>query len=321
MHKTLEIMGDLGIVPVATIGEAKDAIPLAEALFKGGLPIIEITFRTNAAEEAIREIASGFPKTLVGAGTILNVQQAERALKAGAQFVVSAGFNDRVVQYCLEQGVPVTPGCSTPTDITRALEFGLEVVKFFPAEILGGVKALEAMGKPFRMMKFVPTGGISPHNFGDYLALNSVWACGGSWMAKEELVREGNFGEITRLTREAVRQMLGFNFGHLGINMPDPETSMDLAKNFASAFDLPIREGNSSNFVGSIIELTKFPGPGCKGHIALTTKNMKRALAYLRQKGLNVDLDSARGPAGEPPVSIYLEEEIGGFAVHLLQEK
>jgi 2-dehydro-3-deoxyphosphogluconate aldolase/(4S)-4-hydroxy-2-oxoglutarate aldolase len=198
-QKTLE----LRIVPVVAIHNAKDAVPLAEALYQGGLPSAEITFRTAAAPEAIQQIAKR-SDMLVGAGTVLKVDQVKQAVDSGACFIVSPGFNPKVVQYCLDHQIPVTPGISTPTDIEMALDFGLEIVKFFPAEAFGGLKTLKAMSAPYTMMKFIPTGGIGPHNLLDYLMHPQVPACGGSWMVTSAMIAEGRFDEITRLTREAV---------------------------------------------------------------------------------------------------------------------
>lgn len=204
MHDVLRTIERLAIVPVAVIENVKDAVPLCRALKEGGLPIAEITFRTAAAEDAIRAVASELSEVLVGAGTVLTTQQAEKAIMAGAQFIVSPGLNPAVVKFCLERGVPITPGCCTPTDIEAALGLDLEVVKFFPAEAFGGIKTLKAISAPYRMMKFIPTGGINAANLNDYLSFGKVLACGGSWMVKSELIKSGNFEEITRLTREAV---------------------------------------------------------------------------------------------------------------------
>mgnify|MGYP000925821421 FL=1 len=204
MNDILKQIGDYGIVPVVKIDDAKDAIPLAKALKDGGLPVAEITFRTAAAEEAISNISKEFPELLVGAGTVLSVEQVKKSVNAGAKFIVSPGFNPEVVKYCIDNEIPITPGCSNPTDIEMALGFGLEVVKFFPAESFGGIKTLKAISAPYGMIKFIPTGGINVNNINDYLSFSKVLACGGSWMVKDELIKKGNFGEITRLAREAV---------------------------------------------------------------------------------------------------------------------
>lgn len=193
----------LKIIPVVALERAADALPLADALVAGGLPCAEITFRTAAAAEAIRALAgrTGFT---VGAGTVLDLEQARRAADSGARFVVSPGLNPKVVRFCLDGGIAVLPGVCTPSDLTIAFEMGLALLKFFPAEAMGGLKTLDALAGPFPMMRFVPTGGIDPRNLAAYLRHPRVAACGGSWMVKASLIAQGRFDEIARLTREAV---------------------------------------------------------------------------------------------------------------------
>jgi 2-dehydro-3-deoxyphosphogluconate aldolase/(4S)-4-hydroxy-2-oxoglutarate aldolase len=320
MNEILKKIGDLGIVPVVKIDKASDAVPLGKALIEGGLPLAEITFRTNAAAEAIGLITKTFPEILVGAGTVLNVKQAQSAISAGAKFVVSPGFSPAVVEFCIKKGIPITPGCSNPTDIEMALDFELEVVKFFPAEAFGGLNTLKAISAPFSMIKFIPTGGIDAKNIVDYLNFNKVFACGGSWMVKDELIKKGDFAEITRLTREAVNLMLGFDLAHIGINMPDADSSLSVTKKFSQLFNFTLKEGNSSNFAGPGIEVNKSIGLGKNGHIAIKTNSIPRAIAYLERNGVRVDMTTAKGPVDGPIVAVYLKEEIGGFAVHLLQK-
>jgi len=204
MNEILQQIGEYGVVPVVAIEEASDAKPLAQALMNGGLPCAEITFRTEAAAEAIREIAKTYPAMLVGAGTVLTVDQAKAAIDAGTRFIVSPGLDKKVVKYCLKHDVPVTPGIVTPTELQRALKLGLKVVKFFPAEAAGGVPTLKALSGPFKQARFIPTGGISPANLPDYLHLPQVLACGGSWLVKKNLIAAGEFGTIEQLAREAL---------------------------------------------------------------------------------------------------------------------
>ena len=200
MMKTLQ---RIGIVPVVVLDRAEDALPLAERLAAGGLPCAEVTFRTAAAEEAIRKIVKAFPEMIVGAGTVLSTEQADRAIGAGAQFIVSPGFNPKVTEYVLKKGVPMTPGVCTPTEIEAAMEFGLDVLKFFPAEPSGGLKMIKALAAPYVGLNFMPTGGINAANVRDYLAYDRIVACGGSWMVAGNLVKEGKFDEIGRLVKEA----------------------------------------------------------------------------------------------------------------------
>jgi len=204
MHEVLEKIQELGVVPVVVLDDAKDAEALAQALCDGGLPCAEVTFRTDAAEESIRIMSEKFPDMLIGAGTVLTTEQVDRAVAAGAKFIVSPGLNPRIVKYCVEKGILITPGCCNPSDIEQAIENGLEVVKFFPAEPAGGLKMIKAVAAPYVGMKFMPTGGISTANLAAYLAYDRIVACGGSWMVKGELIKNGEFEEITRLTREAV---------------------------------------------------------------------------------------------------------------------
>lgn len=204
MNAVLEKIQEIGIVPVVVLNDIKDAEPLGKALCEGGLPCAEVTFRTDAAEEAIRVMSEKFPEMLVGAGTVLTTEQVDRAVAAGAKFIVSPGLNPRVVKYCVEKGIPITPGCANASDIEQALENGLEVIKFFPAEPAGGLTMIKAIAAPYVGVKFIPTGGINAENVRDYLAYDRILACGGSWMVKDDLVKAGDFEKIKELTREAV---------------------------------------------------------------------------------------------------------------------
>ena len=192
------------MIPVVKIDDAKDALPLANALVNGGLPCAEVTFRTEAAAEAIRQMKENYPEMLSGAGTVLTTEQVDKALEAGAEFIVSPGLNPKTVNYCKEKQVPILTEVATASEIEQALDLGLTVVKFFPAEVNGGLKAIKALAAPYTMMRFMPTGGVSPENVQDYLAFEKIIACGGTWMVKDSLIREGKFEEIERLTRDTV---------------------------------------------------------------------------------------------------------------------
>mgnify|MGYP002513852743 CR=1 FL=1 len=187
MNELLQKVEELGVVPVVVLNDAKDAAPLAKALCDGGLPCAEVTFRTAAAEDSIRIMAEKFPEMLVGAGTVLTIEQAQRAKNAGAKFIVSPGLNPKVVKYCIEKGVPVTPGTANPSDVEAAIELGLDTVKFFPANIYGGLKALKALSAPFPQVKFIPTGGVDRSNIDEFLAFDKIAAIGGSFFVKEAL--------------------------------------------------------------------------------------------------------------------------------------
>jgi 2-dehydro-3-deoxyphosphogluconate aldolase/(4S)-4-hydroxy-2-oxoglutarate aldolase len=201
---TIETIGSYGILPVIELDTEDQAIPLGCALLEGGLPLAEITFRTDAAENSIRRLVKDLPLMVVGAGSVLNIRQAQAAADAGARYIVSPGFDPGVVDWCREQDIPTFPGVATPTEITMALSRGLKVLKFFPAEALGGLKTLKAIAAPFPGVKYIPTGGITDKNLGEYLKLAAVHACGGSWLVARKLISDGNFAEITHLTREAI---------------------------------------------------------------------------------------------------------------------
>lgn len=204
MSNIFDKLKALRVVPVIVIDDPSKSAPLGKALIEGGLPCAEITFRTANAAEAIREMTKAHPDMFVGAGTVLTPAQADAAIEAGAKFIIAPGLNPEVVRHCQQKGVPMLPGVITPSEIELALSLGLDTVKFFPAEAAGGTNMLKSLSGPYRNVKFVPTGGISPKNLGEYLSIKSVIACGGSWMVKEDLINSGNFEEIKKLTAEAV---------------------------------------------------------------------------------------------------------------------
>lgn len=202
--KTLEEQFyDYAVVPVVVLDDAEDAAPLAEALVKGGIPCAEVTFRTEAAEESIRIMSEKYPEMLVGAGTVLTTEQVDRAVAAGAKFIVSPGFDPEIVDYCMEKNIPVFPGCVSPSEVAQAVKRGLKVVKFFPAEQAGGLAMLKAMAAPYTMLKFMPTGGINTKNLKEYLGFSKILCCGGSWMVKGDMIKNKEFDKVTEMTREA----------------------------------------------------------------------------------------------------------------------
>lgn len=199
-----EQIKEFGVIPVVVLNDAADAKPLADALVKGGLPCAEVTFRTKAAEESIRIMAKAYPDMLIGAGTVLTTEQADRAVAAGAKFIVSPGFDPEIVDYCIKKEIPIFPGCITPSEVAQAIKRGLKIIKFFPAEQFGGVETIKALAAPYTMVKFMPTGGINAKNLKSYLDCDKIICCGGSWMVKGDLVKAGEFDKIRELTEEAV---------------------------------------------------------------------------------------------------------------------
>ena len=204
MSEMLKQIEGFGVVPVVVLNDAKDAAPHAKALCEGGLPCAEVTFRTEAAEESIRIMTEQFPEMLIGAGTVLTIDQVDRAVGAGAKFIVSPGFDPEIVDYCISKNIVVLPGCVTPSEVIQAVKRGLEVIKFFPAEQYGGVATLKALSAAFPKARFMPTGGVSAKNLAEYLGFKKIVACGGSWMVKGDLVAAGEFDKIKEMTAEAV---------------------------------------------------------------------------------------------------------------------
>lgn len=320
MNEVLSKIQMMGIVPVIKLDHARDAVPLAKALCDGGLPCAEVTFRTAAAEESIRLMREAFPDMLIGAGTVLTTEQVDLAVKAGASFIVSPGLNPKVVSYCVERGIPITPGCSTPSDIEAAIELGLDVVKFFPAEAAGGLAMIKAMAAPYVNMKFMPTGGINASNLISYLDFPKIIACGGSWMVKDDLVKAGDFVKITELTKEAVTMMLGFKLSHVGINMDDEKQAEQVADSFDKMFGFEKTVGTSSIFAGSSIELMKKPYIGERGHIAVQTNFIERAVYHLMKQGYTFNEESKRFDNKGNLQAVYFNQELGGFAIQLVQK-
>ncbi|NLX64384.1 MAG: bifunctional 4-hydroxy-2-oxoglutarate aldolase/2-dehydro-3-deoxy-phosphogluconate aldolase [Clostridiaceae bacterium] len=315
----LDKLGKAGVVPVVVIEDARNAVPTAKALLAGGINVMEITFRTAAAKDSIKQVAENVPEMVVGAGTVLTLDQCKAAVEAGAKFIVSPGFNEEVVKWCVENDVAVTPGCVTPTEITMALKYGIKVIKFFPANVYGGLSAMKALSGPFGDVRFIPTGGVDSKNLAEYITAPFVHAVGGSWVCPKADISDGNFDKITALCTEARKIVLGFEVAHLGINCNDADESMAVCEKLNKAFDLSIKEGNSSNFASSEIEVMKSMYLGKNGHIAIRTNSMTAAIEELKKRGFDVDMDTVKYK-GDRIIAVYLKDEFGGFAVHLLQK-
>lgn len=315
----LKRLGECGIVPVVVLDRVEDAVLTAKALFAGGVDVIEITLRTEAGLDSIREVSKHCPSMCVGAGTVISLEQCKQAVDAGANFIVSPGFNREVVEWCVSNNISVTPGCVTPTEITEAMSLGLNVLKFFPSNVYGGLSAMKALTGPFGNLKFIPTGGISEKNLHEYVSAPFIHAIGGSWMCSRADIKAGNFDKITALCSEAVDTVLGFELGHIGINCETPEESLDLCRMFDKAFGTGIKEGNSSNFASAGIEVTKSRFLGANGHIAMKTANINRAVSVLEKRGFSVDMETAKYKNGSL-LAVFLKQSFGNFAVHLLQK-
>ena len=318
--EVLKRISEIGIIPVIAIDDADKAVPLAKALVAGGLPAAEVTFRTAAAEESIRRICAEVPEMLVGAGTVLNAEQLDRALDAGCTFIVSPGFNPETVKYGLSKGALMLPGTATGGEMEQAMALGLEVVKFFPAEQNGGIEKIKALAGPYKNLRWMPTGGVNTKNMLDYLSFPQVVACGGTWMVKKDLIDNEKWDEITRICKEAVKTMLGFSIHHVGINCENEAEAEKTAKALCAIFDMPYKPGNSSIFAGTAVECMKTPYLGKNGHIAIGTNNVDRAMYHLGRQGVEFDEATCKADAKGNTKAIYIKGDFGGFALHLVQK-
>lgn len=319
MKELLNRIHDIGIVPVIALDDAGKAVNLAKALVNGGLPVAEVTFRTAAAEEAIKAIVAEVPEMIVGAGTVLTKEQADRAIEAGVNFIVSPGFNPAITKYVLDKGACMLPGTATAGEMEQAMMMGLDTVKFFPAEQNGGVAKLKALAGPYKNLRWMPTGGVNTDNLVDYLSFHQVLACGGTWMVKKDLIEGEKWDDITDICKKAVKNMLGLELRHIGINSDDEEQAVRTAKTLCAIFDLEYKPGNSSIFAGKEFEIMKSRGKGTHGHIAISTWNVDRAVYHLSRAGASFD-ESTRTRDEKGSKFIYLEGEFGGFAIHLIRK-
>lgn len=316
--KVKEIIGKYGVLPVINITEKETAIPLVDSLTAGGLPLIEVTLRSESSLESIKAIKKARPGMLVGAGTVLTTENVDAAIDAGANFIVSPGYDPELVRYCNKLGVAMTPGCSTASEIQDAVKNGVEIVKFFPAEQSGGLKTIKLLSGPFPGVKFLPTGGITLDNLGGYLSCDKVIACGGSFMANSAMIAAGDFDGITKNCERAVRESLGFRLAHIGINGKSREDSLGTAKLIASLFGFPIRECSASVFAGEIAECMDSPR-GTNGHISISTRSLVRAMEYLSAKGVEFDTETFKYDKAGNVTCAYFREEIAGFAWHIVK--
>lgn len=320
MNEVLEKLSAIGIVPVVKITDVETAVPLAKALVRGGIPCAEVTFRTEYAAQAMERISAEVPEILLGAGTVTSTEQVDKALAAGARFIVCPGLNPSVVRHCISRGVPVIPGICTPSELEQAMSLGLTEVKFFPAENMGGLKTIEAIGAAYPNIRFMPTGGINLNNLSAYLASPKIIACGGSWITPAKALAGGDYEAITELARQAMKQVLGCKLVHLGINAGSAEEAGGIASAFCDIFGLEYLPGRSSVFAGDMVEVMCAPGPGRNGHIAIQVNDLRRAVTYFNAIGHPLDEENYRYNAAGERVAVYFKEEIGGIAIHLMQK-
>ena len=302
---------ELGIIPVVAIDDADKAVPLAKALRDGGLPAAEITFRTAAAEEAIRRITAECPDVLVGAGTVLTKEQCDRAIAAGAKFVVTPGFNPEMIAYIKSTGIPMMPGAATPGEMEQAMSMGLTNIKFFPAEANGGVNKLKALAGPYQAAKWMPTGGVNTKNLNDYLSFDRILCCGGTWIATSADINEGKWDDITRKCKEAIKTMLGFRLEKICI-YGDSANAEKNAQLVASLFGFDKAETECGVQAGALCFGKE--ESDAKGCIVISTLNGDRAMSYLKRMGAEIDPDIWYDKKGK--VSCFgLKDTVAGYEI------
>ena len=318
-NPVLERVYEIGIIPVIAFNSVDEALPLCKALSDGGLPAAEVTFRTACAEEGIRLIHKEMPDMLLGAGTVLTKDQVDRAIDAGASFIVAPGFDPNVTQYVIDKGCLAMPGTATAGEMQQAMNMGCEALKFFPAEANGGVGMLKNIGGALKTAKWMCTGGVNAKNVNDYLGYDQIFAVGGTWMCKSDVIKAGDWAKITAMCKEAVDTMLGLKLVHVGINSANEEEASATANALAALLNMKVAPGNSSIFVGNKeFEIMKKPGRGTHGHIAIGCNNVDRAIYHLSRRGVKFDLDSKNVKNGKT-IACYMADEIAGFAIHLVK--
>lgn len=319
MSGIIDRISAIGIMPVITgIETLEDCDRLAGALMDGGIPAMEITFRMKGAETYIRHVRENHPEMAVGAGTVTTQEQAEQAIGAGAQFIVAPGLNPEIVKFCQSRKVEVIPGVATPSEIEQAMSLGLRNVKFFPAEQSGGIAAIKALCGPYKNIGFMPTGGLNLANLADYFAFDRIIACGGTYMLGGNLAKK-DWAQITALCRKSVQVMLGLKLAHVGVNTDGAQTARKTAELFTGLLRLDAgKEGGSSVFAGDWVEVMKSSYLGANGHLGFSTLCLDRTVRYFRAVGVAFNESSAKYDEKGRLKAIYFQDEIGGFAIHLM---
>lgn len=305
-----------GITPLIKLEDIRDTLPLMGALTAAGIKVVEIVFRSSIAKDAIKLITSKCQNMLVGAGTVISIEQVNEAISAGAKYIVTPSFNPKVVDRCIKLGIPIFPGCSNASDMEQAYDRGLRVVKFFPSELLGGVPMLKSLSGPYPFMRFLPTGGISSENLNSYLAYSNVLCCGGTFMVNEELVKQGKFDEITKDVRDAINDMLCIQLDHVGINT-DEAQGKKLLKTFSQLSGKNYNEGDGK-FSG--IEAVTDNQFGRVGHVAFSSPNLERCLYYLADRGFSIDPTSVVKNGNGKMIKVNLVGDNAGFTIRLIKK-
>ena len=315
----MKAIADTGILPVINITDIETATELARSVSNGGIKALEITLRSEVSLEAIALIVKTNPKLSLLAGTVLTVSQAQAALDAGADALVMPGYDEELVDFAIERGVPIIPGCVTAADIQKGYKKGLRVFKFFPAEKSGGLDAIKLLAGPFKGARFLPTGGMNYSNIGSYLREKCIVACGGSYMADAALLAARDFNAIEKNCRRALEISLGFELAHIGINHSTAEEGVSTAAFIARAFGLELRDLGGAAFAGTAVESMKKQGYGKVGHIGFYTNSVERAIAYFEAQGIAVNQDSIQKNKSGELSCVYLADEVAGFALHAVK--
>ena len=308
-----------GILPVINIPKASLAVEVATALRNGGVNSIEVTLRSPDSLESIKNIKTAFPDMTVGAGTVLTTQLVDDAISHGADFIVTPGYDDKVVDYCISKDILIVPGCVTATEMQKAVAVGLKTLKFFPAELNGGIDAINLLSGPFPNVKFIPTGGINFKNLGTYLSNKKILACGGSYMATKQQIENGDFDGITAACKKAIDISLGFELAHIGINCDNEEGAVNVAKTISQIFRTEPRYMNSAIFAGTAVEAVKSGGIGKYGHIGYYTNSIERAIAYFEAYNIPINENGIKRNNKGEITCVYLQNEVGNFALHVVQ--
>jgi len=306
MTDVLKKIGEMGLVPVVVMENAEHAIPAAKALMDGGLNVMEITLRTEAGLPAIKKVKQALPDMLLGAGTVLSIQQAGQALEAGAEFIVSPGLNPELVEWCKQMNTVITPGCVTPTEIEQALKYELKVLKFFPASVYGGFKACKALHDPYRMIKFIPTGGIDLSNLQDYAASTFIHAIGGGWLCKQDDIKNEKFDSIRAIASQSINALLGFELIGMGKDLASGGQSTEPLEHLAKAFGFTFDPSNATRLFAEHADTSS-------ADVTLRTNNIDRAWYYLQRRGL------IEKPIQPGMAETELKPEFGMLKVQLVQ--
>ncbi|MEY8356171.1 keto-hydroxyglutarate-aldolase/keto-deoxy-phosphogluconate aldolase [Lachnospiraceae bacterium 54-53] len=320
MNTVLSEIQKIGIVPTAVPDDARNILPLADTLCKEGIPCVEIDFCDNLTCESIHETAARFPQMIIGFGAVLTINQACSAINAGADFIASPVFDPAVIQYCMNRNIPVIPRISSSNHMETALSLGLEAVSVLHDNLTDSIHMIQTMSRHYPSIKFMPEGSICGKDMGSYLEPDHVIACFNNRIAKREWIQAGEFSRIGRLAKESVRDMMGFEVSHIGINCGSDENAEKTAGIFEAMFGFPKESGPGSAYAGTFLECMKPPHLGTNGHIAIAANSITRAKNYFEAIGYEFNESSAKFNDGKMIV-IYFKEEVGGFAVHIVQKQ